>query len=61
MREMTDKIMVALGESLVVTKSVSALLFDGYNDTLLNIAKKLNATSLPYTKFAWFYEVSTIN
>ncbi|XP_032665362.1 protein croquemort-like isoform X2 [Odontomachus brunneus] len=55
MREITDKIIIALGEPLVITKSVGELLFDGYNDTLLRVAKKLNATTLPYTKFAWFY------
>ncbi|EFN76142.1 Protein croquemort [Harpegnathos saltator] len=55
LREVTDKVMITLGEQIVITKSVGALIFDGYNDTLLRIAKKLNATTLPYTKFAWFY------
>lgn len=53
--------MVRLGEKLVFTKSVNALLFEGYNDTLLEIAKKMKATGLPYDKFGWFYAVSTIN
>ncbi|XP_014485901.1 PREDICTED: protein croquemort-like [Dinoponera quadriceps] len=55
LRELTEQLMVTLGEQIVLTKSVNALLFDGFNDTLLRIAKKLNATTLPYTKFAWFY------
>jgi len=50
--------MVRLGEKLVLTKSVNDLLFEGYNDTLLLIARKMKATKLPYTKFGWFYGVS---
>lgn len=53
--------MVALGEKLVLTKSVGALLFDGFNDTLLHMAKKLNATTIPYSKFGWFYAVGVTN
>lgn len=54
-RQVIDRVMVALGEKLVLTKSVGALLFDGFNDTLLHMAKKLNATTIPYSKFGWFY------
>ncbi|XP_072760757.1 protein croquemort isoform X1 [Anoplolepis gracilipes] len=54
-RKMTNEFMVRLGETLILTKSVNELLFEGYNDTLLKIAKKMNATGLPYTKFGWFY------
>lgn len=53
--------MKAIGENLVLTKSVGKLLFEGYNDTLLKVAKKINATELPYTKFGWFYAVSATN
>lgn len=50
--------MESLGEQLIFTKSVNSLLFEGYNDTLLDIARKMNATKLPYYKFGWFYGVS---
>jgi len=53
--------MVRLGEKLVLTKSVNALLFEGFNDTLLEIARKMKVSNLPYSKFGWFYAVSTIN
>lgn len=58
LREVTDQLMITLGEPIILTKSVSALLFEGYDDTLLRIAKKLNATTIPYVKFGWFYAVS---
>lgn len=50
--------MERLGEKLILTKSVNELIFEGYNDTLLRIARKMKATKLPYDKFAWFYAVS---
>ncbi|KAL6447297.1 hypothetical protein ACFW04_001504 [Cataglyphis niger] len=54
-RKLINGFMMRLGEKRVLTKSVNALLFEGYNDTLLEIAKKMNATELPYNKFGWFY------
>lgn len=54
-RKLTNKFMESLGEQLIFTKSVNSLLFEGYNDTLLDIARKMNATKLPYYKFGWFY------
>ncbi|EZA51413.1 protein croquemort isoform X2 [Ooceraea biroi] len=54
-RALTNGFMVRLGEKLMLTKSVRELLFEGYDDTLLRIARKMNATRLPYTKFGWFY------
>lgn len=45
-----------------VTKSVGELLFDGYEDNLLNMARNmpfLANTGIPdYDKFAWFYMVN---
>ncbi|KAK9507969.1 hypothetical protein O3M35_007725 [Rhynocoris fuscipes] len=41
-----------------VTKSVNELLFDGYDDKFLTIAKKLEKIlkyKLPFDKFGWFY------
>lgn len=58
-RIFANGIMVRLGEKLMLTKSVNELLFTGYNDTMLRIARKMKATKLPYDKFAWFYAVST--
>ncbi|XP_012526163.1 protein croquemort isoform X1 [Monomorium pharaonis] len=54
-RKLVDEVMVSLGEKLVLTKNVKTLIFDGYNDTLLNIALKMKVTKIPYSKFAWFY------
>ncbi|PSN44095.1 hypothetical protein C0J52_07656 [Blattella germanica] len=44
-------------EPLYVTKTVGQLMFDGYEDELLNITSKLNISqfSVPLDKFGWFY------
>lgn len=46
--------------SLTTTHTVNELLFEGYDDKLLQLAKKLNITSfqIPFDKFGWFYGVS---
>ncbi|XP_011699089.1 PREDICTED: protein croquemort-like isoform X2 [Wasmannia auropunctata] len=54
-RKLVDGVMVRLGEKLAITKTVNALIFEGFNDTLLDIARKMNMTTLPYSKFGWFY------
>ncbi|XP_011639607.1 protein croquemort-like [Pogonomyrmex barbatus] len=54
-RKLANGLMVRLGEKLVLTKSVNALIFEGFNDTLLDIARKMKVTKLPYSKFGWFY------
>lgn len=47
---------------LTVDRSISQLLFEGYEDPLINMAKTMeNLQHLeipPYDKFGWFYEVS---
>lgn len=53
--------MTVFGERLVTKHTVAELLFDGYNDTLLEIAFKNNVSQLPYDKFGWFYSVSLKN
>lgn len=58
---MINTFMMRLGEKLTLTKSVNELLFEGYNDTLLEIAKKMKTTDIPFSKFGWFYAVSIIN
>lgn len=47
-------------KSLITTHTVNELLFDGYADELLTLAKKLNISKLniPFDKFGWFYGVS---
>ena len=49
-------------EPLYVTKTVGELLFEGYEDELLNITAKLNVSqfSVPFDKFGYFYPVSTL-
>ncbi|CAK9830323.1 Protein croquemort [Anthophora retusa] len=54
-RDMVDRIMKAIGQKLIITKTVNELLFEGYNDTMLKIARKFNFTEIPFDKFAWFY------
>ncbi|XP_030747227.1 protein croquemort-like [Sitophilus oryzae] len=46
------------GENIVVKKTVRDLLFEGYNDPLINIALKLNISGLklPFKKFGWFVD-----
>lgn len=46
--------------SLISTHTVNELLFEGYEDPLLVLAKKLNISGLniPFDKFGWFYGVS---
>lgn len=45
----------------MLTKDVKTLLFEGYNDSLLTVVRKMNVTKIPYSKFAWFYGVSTMD
>lgn len=52
--------MKAMGQKLIITKSVNELLFEGYEDTMLKIARKMNFSEIPFNKFAWFYEVNFI-
>lgn len=51
-----DRVMHILEEKLVITKSVNQLLFEGFDDAMLLIARKMNLTKIPMKKFAWFYE-----
>lgn len=46
-------------EPMFVTKTVSQLMFEGYEDELLNITAKLNISDfqVPMDKFGWFYPV----
>lgn len=44
------------GGSLFVTRKVSEMLFDGYNDPLLDYLKEANSGIIPFDKFGWFYD-----
>lgn len=47
------------GGSLVVSKSVRELLFDGYDDPLLDLLKEANSSAYPippFSRFGWFVE-----
>lgn len=55
LRKFANLLMKAVKENVIVTKNVSQLIYDGYEDKLLEIARKLNITTLPYDKFGWFY------
>lgn len=48
-------------EPMFVTKTVSQLMFEGYEDELLNITATLNVSDfkVPFDKFGWFYPVCT--
>ena len=58
MRSFASLLMKTVKEHMIITRNVSQLLFDGFDDELLYIARKLNITSIPYDKFGWFYGVS---
>lgn len=52
-----NRIVKILGSKMFVTKTAGELLFDGYEDPLLDLAGQLPAGILPpFDKFAWFYQ-----
>lgn len=54
-QEFADKLIRSLGKHLTITKNISSVLFEGYEDKLLEIATKANISTIPFTKFGWFY------
>ncbi|CAL7934544.1 unnamed protein product [Xylocopa violacea] len=54
-RTLVDRIMRSIEQKLIVTKTVNELLFEGFNDAMLNIVRELNMTKIPMKRFAWFY------
>lgn len=60
LRDVADRVIKNLGRGLTMTKTVRELLFDGYDDRLLAMAKKFNISIIPFTKFGWFYQVCTL-
>ena len=54
-----NRIVRTYGSQMFVTKTARELLFDGYEDPLLDLASKLPPGILPpFDKFAWFYQVT---
>jgi len=52
-----NRIVRTYGSQMFVTKTARELLFDGYEDPLLDLASKLPPGILPpFDKFAWFYQ-----
>ncbi|KAK6640143.1 hypothetical protein RUM44_011829 [Polyplax serrata] len=51
-------IMISITQKILVTKTVSELLFEGYIDPLLSAGRGWPSTSskVPYDKFGWFYK-----
>ncbi|XP_075225476.1 protein croquemort-like [Lycorma delicatula] len=50
--------LTSTGQKMSITKTVNELLFEGYSDTLLNLARKMPAfkgVEIPFDKFGWFY------
>lgn len=54
-RDVVDRVMRIIKQKLIITKTVNQLLFEGYDDLMLRIARKMNFTEIPFDKFAWFY------
>lgn len=55
---MIDGAMRVLDQKLIITKTVNELLFEGYDDKMLDIARRFNVTQIPFSKFGWFFSVS---
>ncbi|XP_034173677.1 protein croquemort [Osmia lignaria lignaria] len=55
LRGMVDGVMRVIDQKLIITKTVNELLFEGYDDKLLDIARRLNMTEIPFNKFGWFF------
>lgn len=50
----------AMNQKIHVTKTAGELLFDGYEDPMINLAKNmpmLDAGEIPFDRFGWFYTV----
>lgn len=47
----------SINSHIFVTKPVSSLLFDGYEEEILSNAQDMGLT-VPYDRFGWFYPVS---
>ncbi|KAL1509743.1 hypothetical protein ABEB36_004434 [Hypothenemus hampei] len=57
-KEAVDFFLEEKGETLAIKKTIRELIFDGYDDALIDIAEKLNISgiNIPFKKFGWFVE-----
>ncbi|KAL1139978.1 hypothetical protein AAG570_006955 [Ranatra chinensis] len=58
MKKSLSMSMSTINQEVHVVRTVGELLFDGYTDPLLDIARKMPSIAgidIPYDKFAWFY------
>ena len=63
MKVMFNEMVNNIDTQIFITKTVTQLLFDGYDDPLLDAAsviKYLVNISIPFDKFGWFYSVSDL-
>ncbi|XP_063975444.1 protein croquemort-like isoform X3 [Diachasmimorpha longicaudata] len=54
-REIVSGALKFLEKGLTVRKKVRELLFDGYEDELIELARKFKVPNIPWDKFGWFY------
>lgn len=52
----SDFTLARFSQQVSVTQSLQQLLFDGYEDNLVSVAKTINES--PFDKFGWMYSVS---
>lgn len=60
MRSSTSSAFSMTKQEIHVIRSVREMLFDGYSDGLINMARSMPSFSgvkVPFDKFAWFYKV----
>ncbi|XP_077286380.1 protein croquemort-like [Arctopsyche grandis] len=57
-RTLVNSFLVFESEKVIITKTAGELLFEGYEDKIINIVNDLNKTliNIPYKKFGWFAE-----
>lgn len=51
------------GQQIHLTKTADELLFKGYDDPIIRVAKdiaKIMSIDVPFTRFGWFYMVKII-
>lgn len=58
MRIVGDELMNWAGEHLLVTKTVRELIFEGYDDKILDVLRrlKLKKFEIPFDRFGWFVD-----
>lgn len=61
-RKMVDVGLKLFGQEMSVIKTVDELLFTGYSDDMIDMAREVhifgNDVQVPFDRFGWFYTVS---